>query len=622
MCGIVGAFSTSRIDVDRFNQACQAIRHRGPDDHGVETWADHQMSLGHERLSIIDLSPAGHNPMANEDGSVWIVFNGEIYNFRELRRELEGYGHVFRSQTDTEVIIHAYEQWGDDHVHHLRGMFAYALYDRRGRDLDESQWSSRNFRLLLVRDRLGIKPLFYYQDNSVFIFSSEIKSILAWKDIDRSLDRSALFDYLTYLYIPAPKTAYLRIRKLPAGHLLSFDGRHTAVRQYWDVPVDSGYQNISVDDAVQEVREVLAEAVQLHMISDVPVGIFLSGGMDSSTITALAARNNSQPMLTYSIGFDIADHSETHYAKIVADYLGTDHRELIVDSDAVQELLPRIVGMYDEPYADGSAIPTYLVSKLAGREVKVVLSGDGGDEVFAGYSWYGRWFQRQRLNKVPSSIRYGMLGPLGRAWPSQARGGKFKRLLEDFAYPPLEQYARQLELFSPVEKRRILRSDWASEFSDYDDYWYFRQHWRPELGPITRLQYLDLKTYLPDDILTKVDRASMAVSLEVRPPLLDHKVVETVFRIPAAVRFHEAEPKYLLKRATADLLPATILNRPKKGFSSPLIPWLQAEYQWAEDFLSDTPCYVTRDALQRIGRYAWGAKIWALLVLEQWARTQ
>ena len=620
MCGIIGI--SSQHDVDRYavGRMCDAIVHRGPDDSGVKVWKDHGVGLGHRRLSIIDLSPAGHNPMSNEDGTVWIVYNGEIYNFQEMRRDLEQSGHVFRSNSDTEVVLHAYEEWGDDHVQHLRGMFAYALYDRRPRGVQGGADANCSFRLLLVRDRVGIKPLFYYWDGCTFLFASEIKAIRTYPGLDFEVDQSALFDYLTYLYVPAPKTAYTHIRKLQPGYQLVFSGGHIQTRQYWDVPLDAPNPARNPDEAAEMVRHLLTEAVRLHMISDVPVGVFLSGGVDSSTVTALMAQISAEPVRTFSIGFDVAAHSETGYARLVAERYRTQHYERIVGVDSVRQMLPRMVEMYDEPYADGSAVPTLRVSATAREQVKVVLSGDGGDEVFAGYNWYTAWLRRRALDTVPLSARQPVFGALSRVWPPSWRGQGW---LSDIASGPLERYARLMEMFSPERKRQIVAPDLARQFADYDDYWYFRQFWREEMDPLTRLQYLDLKTYLPDDILTKVDRASMAVALEVRPPLLDHVLIENVFALPSQWRAPNGAKKHLFKQAVRDLLPEPIVSRSKKGFSAPWTVWLRSEQEWAERTLqSGSDGWLRAEVAQIPWLFDKGPCVLGLLVLHQWLQNE
>ena len=381
-------------------------------------------------------------------------------------------------------------------------------------------------------------------------------------------------------------------------------------------------QDKSLDEphAVRLVQERLADAVSMNMVSDVPVGVFLSGGLDSSTVVAQMTKLTQEPIRTFSIGFDVPEHSETAYASMVARVFHTKHFEQIIGRESIQDLLPRIITLYDEPYADGSAMPTFRVSELARGQVTVALSGDGGDEVFGGYNWYDHWLRLQTANRaLPQFLRRGVLAPLGRAWPDRFRGIGVKHILESMAYDPLTQYARQMELFTPLEKRWLLGEEWTNEFVDYDDYWYYRKYWKPKLDLITRIQYLDLKTYLPDDILTKVDRASMAVGLETRPPLLDHRLIETVFQVPSMIRFRNGEKKYLLKRAMQGILPDTILSRRKKGFSSPLMQWVNQESNWVQAFLQRSSKLIRSEALDGISRYAKGPKYWALLMLEQWA---
>jgi asparagine synthase (glutamine-hydrolysing) len=516
--------------------------------------------------------------MANEDQTVWIVFNGEIYNYQELRRELQKTGHIFRSKTDTEVILHAYEEWGDRHVSRLRGMFAYAIYDRR--EISAEQYE---YRLLLIRDRLGIKPLFYYWDGLKFLFASEIKGIKAFPDLDLKIDHSALWDYLTYLYIPCPKTPYRFIRKLQAGHMLIFSQGHVRKKEYWDIPFGVQTPVYTLKEATELTRQLLNEAVRLHRISDVPIGVFLSGGIDSGTVTALLSGMSSEPVRTFSIGFSEKEVNEADYARLIAAQYKTKHREQIVNADSAPDLLPRLVEMYDEPFAASSAIPVYRVSQLAGEEVKVVLSGDGGDEVFGGYNWYTAWLRRWMLDFIPLEVRRRLLPKIDHLWPKGLRG---KGWLHSSVLQPVERYAALVQLFSPEEKRSLVQREIAKEFEDYDDYWYFKKFWREELDPITRVQYLDLKTYLPDLILTKVDRASMAVSLEVRPVLLDHVLIENIFALPSRLRCPAGRKKYLLKRSISNYLPPTILGRRKSGFSAPMTAWLKVEREWAENELA------------------------------------
>jgi asparagine synthase (glutamine-hydrolysing) len=605
MCGIVGVVDPDAVD-GSVEAMCASLAHRGPDDAGVRSWADHGVTLGHRRLSIIDLSPAGRNPMPNEDGSVWVVHNGEIYNHAELRRELERLGHRFRSSCDTEVIVHAYEEWDDDHVHRLRGMFAYAIYDRR----------PDRARVVLFRDRLGIKPLHYAVDGERFAFASELKAFapLAW--VDRRPDVQALAEYLTYQYVPSPATAFLGVRKLEPGHLLRFERGRLELERYWDVSTDR--DSTDADAAVERIRHLLADAVDDHLVADVPIGVLLSGGIDSSAVAAEAARATEEATSAYSIGFDVAEHSEIVAAAQVASHLGIRHITATVGVDDVRHVLDAQTSLHDEPFADGSTVPTRRLAELAREEVKVALSGDGGDEVFAGYRWYARWLQGRRALRLPAAIRRLAVAPFGLV-PGEGRVARLTSLGGD----ELTWYASLIELFPPERKARVLAPELVRHLAGTDPYRHLRRFWRPDLDPLTRVQYLDLKTYLPDDILTKVDRSSMAVGLEVRPPLLDHRLVEGVFSTPASIRV-DGGPKGLLKRAVGPRLPRGILDRPKKGFSAPWGSWLPRFQSWADDELRDGAAVqagiLAPDAVDGVGDRSAGARTWSLLVLERWAR--
>lgn len=604
MCGIAGfVVEPGAPDLGELTAMCDRLAHRGPDDADARVWPDHGVGLGHRRLAIIDVSPAGRNPMANEDETVWVVHNGEIYNYRELRRELERLGHAFRSASDTEVLVHGYEEWGDDHVHRLKGMFAYAIYDRR-RPLP---------RLLLVRDRLGIKPLHYAWDGSRFAFGSELKALLALPWVDRAPDRSALVDYLSYLYVPAPKSAFARIRKLRPAERLVLEEGEVRMDSYWDVPADAEVESA---DAVDAVRDQLERAVGRHMVADVPVGLFLSGGLDSSTVASLMRGATELPVHAYSIGFDVAEHTETTYAASVAEQLELVHRVRTVALEDASTALERMTELYDEPFADASSIPTVQVAELARTEVKVVLAGDGGDEVFGGYWWYEAWRRGDRLTALPRGVRRATSG--GVALLPRLRDVTW---LADLGADPLDRYASLVELFSPAAKRSLLSPAGAAELDGYDDRWHLRENWRPELDPQTRMHYVDLKTYLPGDILTKVDRASMSASVEVRPPLLDHELVESVFGLPAEIR---GTDKSLLRRAMRGRLPDSVLSRPKKGFSVPWTRWAGELRSGAALELRDGALvgagFLAPDPLGGLGPSRLGPRMWALLVLERWAR--
>jgi len=576
MCGICGLWqSHTAIDQAHLRAMNDSQAHRGPDDLGLYYNPDGRVGLGFRRLAIIDLSPSGHQPMTNEDGTLWIVYNGEVYNYAALRKELVNAGHEFRSTSDTEVILHGYEEWGVNVLKRLRGMFALALWDEKEQSL------------LLARDRLGIKPLHYYWDGKRFAFASEIKALLALPGVKTELDHSALWDYFTYLYVPTPKTAYKFIRKLPAAHYIKltadfiYEGNLAPeVKEYWDV-TEWGTSSLSRVDAVEAVRAKLADAVQSHMVADVPVGVLLSGGLDSSAVTAYASQSlngDARALQTFSIGFDVPEHNELNYAQIVADAFHTQHQTRIVAQGDLQSSLAQMVTLYDEPFADASGLPTLAVSELAVKQVKVVLAGDGGDETLAGYFKYRRWLELAEQDwggptfrkTVFENLVMGTLKPL--AGLPKVLGVINTGLLDLRGKEGVDRYGA---LVSPIKsfQKGLLLPDLVNEFKGYDDYWYLRRYWQPQLEPLARLQYVDLKTYLPDDILTKVDRASMAASLETRVPLLDHEWVELAASLPTEMRFD----KSILREAMVGILPEPILTRGKKGFSAPLLSWMPAE---------------------------------------------
>lgn len=558
VCGIVGIFSNRPVDVDQLSIARDTLTHRGPDASGTWVSESGMVGFGHRRLSILDLSAAGTQPFVTPDRALAITYNGEVYNFAELRRELEGYGCKFRTRTDTEVVLYAYQHWGADCVRKLSGMFAFAI------------WDDRKQVLFLARDRLGIKPLYYYFDGKNFVFASELKAIEAFSGLDLSVDETALIDFLTYTYVPAPKTPYKRVRKLPPAHTLSLKDGQIEKLCYWDVEFDGTAGPKTERHAVDGTRELLSEAVRLHLVADVPVGCLLSGGVDSSGVTAIAQRFAQSPIRTFSIGFDVEAHSETKFARLVATSLNTEHTEEIVSVADAKKMLGRLPGIYDEPFGDSSSIPTLVVCEVARRSVTVALSGDGGDEVFGGYNWYERHRRKAKYNAVPNVIREHLPSIL-EALPLMALP-KVPGFV-DAVRSEIERHVVMMGGFSKAQKRLVLTPEFARRYRDYDDYWYFKEHWRPELPLISRLQYLDLKTYLPDDILCKVDRASMAVGLELRPPLLDHRLVEFVASVPASIRVPAGKLKHLLKGALESLVPPEVINRPKKGFSVPMSHW-------------------------------------------------
>jgi len=591
------------------------LRHRGPDEEGYHE-APH-VALAMCRLRVID--PAGGSqPVSNEDGSVWTVYNGEIYNFRELRGELRPRGHRFRTQSDTEVVVHAYEAFGVDCVRRLRGMFAFAL------------WDARRERLLLARDRLGVKPLYYWQRGDRVAFASELKSLLQLPDLPREVDPEALDLYLTYGYVPAPRSVFRGVRKLPPAHVLVLDRAGLRVERYWDfVPAErpSG----TLRDAVTELRERLRGAVRSHLVSDVPVGAFLSGGLDSSTVVALMSREGTRPVRTFSIGFREARFDELPYARLVARRYDTEHRELVVEPGAARRL-PELLSHFDEPFADSSAIPTYLVSELARQHVTVVLTGDGGDEVFCGYEWQRRHQLLQRLYRLPAPLRawaprLAGLVPPGR-WRQRAEG-----LLADVRLGPAEGYLRRMTLFDAPRRRELYHGDLRRALDGHDSLAALRGWLEalPHADFRNRMLYADTHFYCPEDCLTKVDRMTMAWSLEARVPLLDHELVEFMATVPPQWKLRGLTPKYLLRLAVRDLLPPALLRRRKQGFSVPVGPWLRGPlHDAARDLLLDARAaargWLRPEAVRRLldehraGRADHGHRLYALLGLEVWAR--
>jgi len=562
MCGIAGMVETHRdgaVDVATIHQMCEAIVHRGPDDEGIFVKAG--VGLGMRRLSIIDLA-GGHQPVFNEDKTVCIVFNGEIYNFPELRSQLLSRGHQFYTHSDTEVIVHLYEEYGAECVHKLRGMFAFAIYDERTN------------RLLLVRDRLGKKPLHYALHNGTLFFASEMKAILAVRPEFAKINRPALLQYMYFGYIPDPATAFEPIQKLPPGHLLEFEKGEVCVRQYWDFPEYGTYEPASEEELLEELEFRLAEAVRIRLIADVPLGAMLSGGTDSSTVVALMARATSQPVKTFSVGFRQADFNEAPYARLVAQKFGTDHHELILDPDLV-DTVEKLTQYMEEPFGDSSMLPTYFISCLARKHVKVALSGDGGDEAFAGYDryrihledrsykWIPRWVGVWYRDHIHPRIPYGVPG---------------RNLAYSVSLPWEERYTEGISLQSFQREMGVLSDDFVA--SDRAPLKSFREYLdnAPAHDALSRVLYLDSKTYLPGDILTKVDRMSMATSLEARVPLLDHVFLEWVTALGPQWKMRRGSQKFILKKLAQRVgVPSEVLNRPKQGFSLPLGHWMRHE---------------------------------------------
>jgi len=570
MCGITGIFDASglrTIDPATLCRMNESQHHRGPDESGLHV--EPGIGLAHRRLSIIDLA-TGQQPLFNEDGSVVVVFNGEIYNYGELIPELQSLGHVFHTRSDTEVIVHAWESWGEDCVRRFRGMFAFALWDR-----------SRET-LFLARDRLGVKPLFVAErPDGIVLFGSELKSLLAYGDFDRALDPCAVEEYFALGYIPEPRTIYGAARKLPPAHTLCLRrGRPGAIpKRYWDVAFSEG--NVISDEDVQaELVERLQESVRLRMISEVPIGAFLSGGVDSSAVVAMMARASDQPVNTCSIAFNDPAYDESRYAQQVAERYRTRHFVDRVETDDF-DLIDTLAGLYDEPYADSSAIPTYRVCQLARRHVTVALSGDGGDENFGGYRRYLYHLGEERLRALmPLGARAPIFGALGRAYPKADWAPRFLRAKSTFqalARTSVAAYFHSMSIFRDDMRDALFTADLKRRLDGYRASAVFDRHARNAATdhPLALIQYLDLHTYLVGDINTKVDRASMAHGLEVREPLMDHPLVEWLATLPGRVKVRSGEGKWLLKKAMESHLPHAVMYRPKMGFAVPLARWFR-----------------------------------------------
>jgi asparagine synthase (glutamine-hydrolysing) len=630
MCGISGIVAPAAFLSRRaVEPALEAQRHRGPDAWG--TWSDGICALGHRRLSIIDLSDAGRQPLANEDGTVWITFNGEIYNFQALRHQLEALGHQFSTRTDTEVIVHAYEQWGLDCVQRLRGMFAFGIWDQRRR------------RLFLARDRVGKKPLFYTQQRERFLFASELQGLLADPGCPRSgrmprdVDLAAVDAYLSWGYIPAPQTGFRGIRKLPPAHWLSLEltpeGPVTQVERYWSLEYGPKWRG-SKAEACEALREKLTEAVRLRMISDVPLGAFLSGGIDSSIVVGLMAGLSDRPVKTFSIGFEEAAYNELGHARRVAERWSTDHHEFVVKPDALA-ILPQLVRHYGEPYADSSAIPTFYVSQLTRRQVTVALNGDGGDESFAGYERYLGNHLGERLRRVPGSQLVASLlsGILAGSIERKSRLRQARRFLTEAHRPMADRYARWVGLFSDETKGSLYSGDMSAALIEQTS-----GHWLESLfhevralHPIDASMAVDIRSYLPYDLLVKVDITSMANSLEARSPFLDHELMEFAARLPVHLKLQRGQSKYLLKQAFSDLLPPQNAHRRKMGFGVPIGTWFRGPLRELlhESLLSDRSLargYFQAGELRRLvsqhlnHQADHSDQLWTLMMLELWQR--
>lgn len=630
MCGIAGAAWTSNsvpFDPAVLQRMTNAIAHRGPDDQGrYQSPADAGpgAALGHRRLSIIDLG-GGHQPLSNEDGSIWIVFNGEIYNYQELQPALRKQGHVFRTSSDTETIVHLYEQYGPDCVRQLRGMFSFAIWDQNKRQL------------FLARDRLGKKPLVYRQEAHRLLFASELKALLQVPGVPRELDRTAVDSYLTYQYVPHPQTILNGYSKLPPAHWALFRDGELKLERYWQPaysPPPKAGEFPSKDAARRQLRETLTTAVRLRMRSDVPIGAFLSGGIDSTIIAGLMQSLSTRPVKTFSIGFPVAAFDERSYAREAAQHLGTEHHEQVVEPSALQ-ILPKLIWHYDEPFADSSAIPTMYLSEMTRREVTVSLSGDGGDELFGGYQRYQAVQVAGWTDRLPSFVR-GLLGAeIWQKFPASVRQNskrrRLKRLLSAIALERRRRYLKWISIFDDERRASLYTPEFQASLGQFDpaEFLFAAYQECPERDFVTQTTCADVLTYLPCDILTKVDIASMAYSLEARAPFLDHQVVDLAARLPVEWKIQGRQGKQILIETFADLLPKRIQTRSKMGFGVPLDHWFRNELRplLADVLLSSQSLgrgfFEPQQVRQLVDEHTRGTwdhsyRLWSLLVLELW----
>jgi asparagine synthase (glutamine-hydrolysing) len=634
MCGIAGAVWNSAnraVERSTLQRMIDVLRHRGPDGEGVyvdegrflpgrESAAG--VALGHRRLAIIDVA-GGQQPLSNEDGSVWIVFNGEIYNFGDLRRRLEGAGHQFRTHSDTETIVHLYEQEGPGFATHLNGMFALAL------------WDAKRQQLVLARDRLGKKPLVYRHESGQLLFASELKSLLEVPGVPREIDAQALDDYLTYQYVPHPRTIFRGIAKLPPGHYAVYRDGRLDVQSYWQPDFNVEDDRPAAEYAA-ELRTLLTSAVELRLQSEVPLGAFLSGGIDSTVIVGLMSQLASEPVRTFSIGFPVKEFDETHYAQAAAKRFGTIHEEFQVRPDAM-EILPRLVWNYDEPFADSSAVPTWYVSQLTRQQVTVALTGDGGDELFAGYPRYLAIWLAEGFDRLPATMRRLLAGRYWQRLPSGTRQKsirrRFKRFVEMLGQSPARRYLEWIAIFGESRRAALYSDEFMARLPDEDPLGFLTAALdrSSRRDAITAFSLADLVTYLPCDLMTKVDIASMAHGLECRQPFLDYRVVEMAARMPRRLKFRRGRGKLILRETFADLLPESIQRRPKMGFGVPLDHWFRHELrEFTRDVLLDKRTldrgYFRPESVSGLwdehqqGRFNHGYRLWSLLILELWQR--
>lgn len=619
ICGIVYNNEDKLVEKDILNKMNASLIHRGPDEDGY--FIKGNVGLGIRRLSIIDVK-GGHQPIYNENKTICVICNGEIYNYLELREDLKKHGHSFSTNSDVEVIVHLYEEDPENFMHKLRGMFAVAIYD------------SNKDSLILIRDRLGIKPLYYTYQKGVFLFASELKAILKYPGLEKEISLEALSDYLTYLYIPAPETIFESIYKLPPAHILTFSNGDIALRQYWEVDYQKQKENVE-QYYIERLGDLLRESVRMHLMSEVPLGAFLSGGMDSSTIVALMSRVAGERVKTFSVGFDVPGFNELVYAEAVAKRFGTEHYQINLAPDIVN-LLPKIVSHFDEPFADSSAIPTYLISEFAKTKVTVCLSGDGGDELFAGYGWTRRQKFIEDYNRLPKILRQKInrlfLGNDYLPDFNRSSLGKLKRFFYDAGLPVEQSFMRRKTCFSEEMKRCLFRKDIYEKIKHHNSINRISPYFKKQnIGDLEKLLFADTKSYLPEDCLRKVDMMSMMHSLEVRVPFLDHKVVEFVVSMPFKYKMRRSISKYILKKSMRGILPKEILKQRKLGFSIPLNLWFRSTLKGTiDDFLlagdSGLDNYFDSRYIKNLisehinGRQDFGNQIFSLLILELWFR--
>lgn len=620
MCGIVGIVHKEEKAVDEslLRRMNEAIRHRGPDEDGF--YLNGKVGLAMRRLSIIDLA-GGQQPIHNQDKTAWIVFNGEIYNYQELRKKLEDLGHKFYTNSDTEVIVHAYDQYGVDCPKHLRGMFAFAI------------WDTRDNSLFIARDRVGKKPLLYALANGDLIFGSEFQALLCHPAISRDINHEAIHQYLSFLCVPAPLTVYKQIKKLEPGHWLRWRNGEIETQRYWQPDYNKKIR-VSEEEAGTRAIEILRESVRLRLISEVPLGAFLSGGIDSSAVVALMAEQSDKPVKTFSIGFEEQDFSELHHAKRVAEHIGAEHHEFVVRPNAL-DVLPVLVEHYGEPYADSSAIPTYYVARETRQHVTVALNGDGGDESFAGYERYAAMKLAEIYHKFPRLLRKAFIeSPVNYFPVSEKRKSRIrdlKRFLKAASLPKVERYLAWVNVLDKQTKDELYTKEFYNEVSHINPSdnlakWFSKAN---GAGIVDAVLLTDMMTYLPDDLLVKVDIATMAVSLEARSPFLDHNVIEFAASLPENLKLRGLTTKYLLKRILGKLLPQENLQRRKMGFGVPIAHWFRGELNsfLRENLLSEKATkrgLLKKEKIAELieqhtnGTRDYGQGLWTLLMLELW----